>query len=150
MVVEVNLVEEPSSHPLPWAKTALGPREASQYGAALARLSDLALDRPDILFESKECSRQMLSPRNGDWVSLKRVVRYLLGKPRLVWRFVRQDKPKFFAAFSDSNWAGCHDTWKTTSGAFFMHGSHLVNAYSRTPSNSVGGARARRNVGGLG
>ena len=77
----------------------------------------------------------MSSPRNGDWVALKRVVRYLLGKPRLVWRFVWQEKPKFLSAFSDSNWAGCHDTRKSTSGACFMHGSHLVKAYSRTQSN---------------
>jgi hypothetical protein len=77
----------------------------------------------------------MSSPRNGDWVALKRVVRYLLGKPRLVWRFVWQEKPNFLSAFSDSNWAGCHDTRKSTSGACFMHGSHLVKAYSRTQSN---------------
>ena len=79
----------------------------------------------------------MSSPRNGDWVALKRVARYLLGKPRLVWRFVWQDKPKFLSAFSDSNSAGCHDTRKSRSGACFMHGSHLVKAYSRTQRNIV-------------
>jgi hypothetical protein len=73
--------------------------------------------------------------RNGDWVALTRVVRYLLGKPRLVWKFGWQEKPKFISAFSDSNWAGCHDTRKSTSGACFMHGSHLIKAYSRTHSN---------------
>jgi hypothetical protein len=77
----------------------------------------------------------MSSPRNGGWVSLKRVVRYLLGKPRLVWRFVWQDAPKCVSALSDSNWAGCHDTRKSTSGACIMHGSHLIKAYSRTQSN---------------
>ena len=77
----------------------------------------------------------MSSFRNSDWVALKRVVRYVLGKPRLVWRFVWQDKPKFLSAFSDSSWVGCHDTRKSTSVACFMHGSHLVKAYSRTQSN---------------
>ena len=77
----------------------------------------------------------MSSPRNGDWAALKRVVRYLLGKPRLVWKFKWQEPPKFVSAFSDSNWAGCHDTRKSTSGACFMHGSHLIKAYSRTQSN---------------
>ena len=56
-------------------------------------------------------------------------------RPRLVWRIVWQDKPKFLAAFSDSSWAGCHDTRKSTSAACFMHGSHLVKAYSCTQSN---------------
>ena len=34
------------------------------------------------------CSRRMSASRNGDWVALKGAVRCLLGKPRLVWRFV--------------------------------------------------------------
>ena len=67
--------------------------------------------------------------------SIKRVVRYLIGRPRLVWRFVWQEAPKFISAFSDSNWAGCHDTRKSTTGACLMHGSHLVKAFSRTQSN---------------
>ena len=37
--------------------------------------------------------------------------------------------------FSDSNWAGCHDTRKSTSGAAILHGSHLIKAYGRTQSN---------------
>ena len=57
MVVEVNLAEEPSSQPLSWEETVWGPRIASEYRAASARLKYLALDRPDILFVSKECSR---------------------------------------------------------------------------------------------
>ena len=96
--LQVNLAEEPGSQPLSWKETTLCPREASEYRAASASLNDLALDRPDILFASKECSRRMSSPRNGDWVALKRVVRYLLGKPRLVWRLVWQEKPKFLSA----------------------------------------------------
>ena len=48
MVGEVNLAEDPSSQPLSWEETTLGPREASEYRAALARLNYLALDRPDI------------------------------------------------------------------------------------------------------
>ena len=128
MIVEFNSAEDPSSQPLSWEETVLGPREEREYRAASARLNYLALDRPDMLFASKECSRRMSSPRNGDWVALKRVVRYLLGKPRFVWRFVWQDNPQCLSALSGSNWAGCHDTRKSASGACFMHGSHLVKA----------------------
>ena len=131
MIVEVNLSEDPSAQPASWEGMELSLREASEHrAAAAARLNYLAMDRPDILFASKECSRRMSSPRNGDWTALKRVVRYLLGKPRLVWRYTWQEKPKFLSAFSDSNWAGCHDTRKSTSGACFMHGAHLIKAYS--------------------
>ena len=112
VIVEVNLAEVPTAEATPWEDVELCPREASEYRAAAARLNYLALDRPDILFASKECSRRMSAPRNGDWTALKRVVRYLIGRPRLVWKFVWQDAPKFLSAFSDSNWAGCHDTRK--------------------------------------
>ena len=135
VIVEVNLSEDPSAQPASWEDMELSPREASEYRVAAARLNYLAMGRPDILFASKECSRRMSSQRNGDWTALKRVVRYLFRKPRLVWQFVWQKKPKFRSAFSDSNWAGCHDTRKSTSGACFMHGAHLIKAYSRTQSN---------------
>ena len=91
MVVEINMVEEPSAQPLSWKETELGPQEASEYRAAAARLNYVALDRPDILLASKKLSRRMSAPRNVDWIALKRVVRYLLGRPRLVWKFVWQD-----------------------------------------------------------
>ena len=98
MIVEVHLAEEPSAQPLFWEETVLGPREASEYRAATARLNYLALDRPDILVASKECSRRISAPRNGDWTALKRVARYLVGKPRLVWRFVWQRSPESISA----------------------------------------------------
>ena len=43
--------------------------------------------------------------------------------------------PGSVSVFSDSNWAGCLDSRKSTSGACVVHGSHLVKAYSRTQSN---------------
>ena len=90
---------------------------------------------PTSCFQARSAREGCRRPRNGELVALERVVRYLLGKPRMVWRFVWQDTPKFLSAFSDSNWAGCHDTRKSTSGACFMHGSHLLKAYSYTQSN---------------
>ena len=58
-----------------------------------------------------------------------------IGQAEACLSVVWQEKPNFLSAFNDSNWAGCHDTRKSTSGACFMHGSHLVKAYSRTQSN---------------
>ena len=77
----------------------------------------------------------MSKPLNGDWEALKRLGRYLLSKPRIVHMFRWQDEPKFLSAFSDSNWAGCHKTRKSTSGACFMNGAHLIKAYSKTQAN---------------
>eukprot|EP00971_Amphidinium_carterae_P114607 2270587-Amphidinium_carterae.1 len=63
--------------------------------------------RLEIQFAAKEVARQMANPCASGWESLKRVVRYLLGKPRAVVRYYRQDAPKFLDICSDSNFAGC-------------------------------------------
>ena len=77
----------------------------------------------------------MACPQNGDWAAIKRIGRYLLSRPRVVHLFRWQDQPDGLTAYSDSNWAGCLRTRKSTSGACFMHGSHLIRAYSKTQSN---------------
>ena len=100
----------------------------------MARLNYLSLDRSDILFASKQCCRHMASPRQGDWQLVKGVVRYLFGRPRVLWRFPWQQQPKFMSVVSDSNWAGCHAMRKSTSGATINHESHTIKAYSRTRS----------------
>ena len=107
MSVEIHMTKEASAQPLSWDETELGPREASKYRADAALLNYLALDRPDILFASGDCSRRMSDPRNGDWARIKRVVRFILGKPRLVWKFLWQDALKLVSASSDSNLRRC-------------------------------------------
>ena len=77
----------------------------------------------------------MSSPKNGDWEAFKRLGRYLLSRPRVVHLYKWQDEPAYLSAFSDSNWAGCHKTRKSTSGACFMNGTHLIKSYSKTQAN---------------
>ena len=120
--------EEPEEEELPAA-------DATSFGAIAARCNFLAIDRPDLMYAAKECSRKMAKPQNGDWSALKRIGRYLIYRPRVVHKFVWQERPEGLSAYSDSNWAGCHETRKSTSGACFMYGSHLLKAYSRTQSN---------------
>ena len=60
------------------------------YRSAAMRCSDLAQDRPDVCYPTKEIARDMAAPDEAAWTALKRIVRYLLGHKRLVWTFVRQ------------------------------------------------------------
>ena len=46
-----------------------------------------------------------------------------------------QDEPNTITVYSDSDWAGCRETRKSTSGACFFHGDHLIKAYSKTQAN---------------
>ena len=63
---------------------------------------------------------------------LKRLGRCLLGVPRLVQWFRRQPPPKRIKAFSDSDFAGCLRTRRSSSCAVLMHGTHMLKLISST------------------
>ena len=107
-------------------------KEASEYRALAARANYLAQDRSDIAFAAKECCRGMALPTRGDLRRLRRLARYLLAVPRVVWKFGWQRVESVVMAFSDSDWAGCRRTARSTSGGVLMRGSHCLRAYSVT------------------
>ena len=76
-----------------------------KYQSICARTNFLALDRMDIQYASKECCRAMSKPALKDWAKLKRLGRYLVGKPRLVYSYPFQEEIKVVTAFSDASWA---------------------------------------------
>ena len=75
--------EEPST----WEDQPMELNEASLYMAVVARVNFLSQDRAELLFASKECSRYMSQPCNGDWTALKRIGKFLKGCPRVVCLF---------------------------------------------------------------
>ena len=64
-----------------------------------------------------------------------RIARYLVGKPRLVWRFDMQGSVGVVEAFSDGNWAGCRTSRKSTSGGSLMLGCHTIKHWSSTQTS---------------
>ena len=65
----------------------LSESEKTTFRALAARANYLSLDRPDIQYAAKELCRSFASPTRRDHTKLRRLVRYLLGRPRLVWTF---------------------------------------------------------------
>ena len=63
---------------------------------------------------------------------MKRVGRYLIEKPRLVWRFAWQAPVQVIEVFADANFAGCKAIRKSTSGGALMIGSHCIKTWSKT------------------
>ena len=57
--------------------------EVWRYRCVVARANNLAQDRPDIRFTVKELCRKMSKPNLNDWRALKKLCRYLRGRPRL-------------------------------------------------------------------
>ena len=109
----------------------LEPMEARRYRAVAARLNYLAPDRVDIQFAVKEAARVMSKPRRSHWALLAKIGRYLIGRPRVIARFPWQSPRAIVTTFTDSDWAGCSRTSKSTSGGIVTAGEHTLKTYSR-------------------
>ena len=144
LIKQLNLegakaVKSPMEDPRPWEEQEneepLMGREATDYRALAARANYLALDRPDIAFAAKECCRGMAKPTRGDMRSVRRLARYLIGVPRMVWKFDWQLPEAVITMYTDSDWAGCRRTARSTSGGVACRGSHCIKSYSVTQKN---------------
>ena len=109
-------------------------QESTRYRAIVARAVYLAQDRTDIGFATKELARKMSKPRVKDWASLKRMARYLIGRERSVVRYDYQDAQDTVEVWVDTDYAGCKETRKSTSGGVMMIGGHTVKGWSNTQS----------------
>ena len=86
----------------------------------------------DTQFAIKEVCRVMANPTVGHWRQWKRLGRYLRGRPRAVTKFLFQNRLCQIDGLSDSDWAGCRRTARSTSGGATMFGHHLLKSWSAT------------------
>ena len=100
--------------------------------ALAARANYLALDRADMQFAAKEVCRGMASPTRGDLRKLKRLARFLIQHPRVVWIFGPQPPVSELTVYSDSDWAGCRRTARSTSGGAILRGAHCLRSWATT------------------
>ena len=94
----------------------------------------MALDDPRIAFASKLISQGMAKPTEEGEARIKRALRFMRGWPVCEWGFGWQDMPTHLVGYSDSDWAGCPRTRRSTSGGGIMMGDHLLTHWSRTQS----------------
>ena len=106
--------------------------EAGWFRGAAARANYLAQDRFDLAFAAKELCRRMAVPRKSDLAAFRRLARYVLAVPRLVQCFRWQEPVKEFVVFTDTDFAGCPRTRRSTNGGAIMRGAHLIKHYSKT------------------
>ena len=107
--------------------------QETPYRAVSARANYLAADRPECQFSAKELCRWMSTPHASGLAGLKRLGRYLEGRRRLVFKYPWQSAD-LIDTYSDTDWAGCVRTRKSTSGGCLMLGSHLIKSWSTTQS----------------
>ena len=104
---------------------------ATSYRAVVARMNFLSQDRADLQYAVKEVSRWMSAPRKNDWCAVKRISRYLEANPRVTVWYPWQAQPSELTAFTDTDWAGCRNSRKSTSGGVILHGCHLIKSWSK-------------------
>jgi hypothetical protein len=61
---------------------------------------------------------------------MKRLLRYLKGVPRAVLHYGYQERPDAIVTWTDSDFAGCEKSRKSTSAGVVMLGTHLIKSWS--------------------
>ena len=110
----------------------LNETEATQFRALAARANYLSMDRTECSFATKELCRFFATPTRTGVEQLKRLARYLVGAPRLVWEFHYQDEAADRVTYVDTDFGGCHVTRRSTSGGAATRGNHLIKHWSTT------------------
>ena len=112
----------------------LDPSSATRYRALAAKANYLAMDRADVQYATKEVSRDMSAPSSVSWSRLKQLARYLVRYPRTSWHFRRTPRAQLDSidVFSDSDWAACVASRKSTSGGVISWGGTAVKTWSST------------------
>nr|GEX31015.1 hypothetical protein [Tanacetum cinerariifolium] len=82
--------------------------------------------RPDIMFVVCACAHFQVTPKASHLHAVKRIFRYLKGKPRLgLW--YPKDSPFNLVAYLDSDYAGASLDRKSTTGGFQFLGCRLIS-----------------------
>nr|GEZ86366.1 uncharacterized mitochondrial protein AtMg00810-like [Tanacetum cinerariifolium] len=85
------------------------------YRSMIGSLMYLTSSRPDIMFVVNACARFQVTPKASHLYVVKRIFRYLKGKPHLgLW--YPKDSPFDLVAYSDSDYAGASLDRKSTTG----------------------------------
>ena len=109
----------------------LSPAETTRHGALTATANFLAIDRGDIVYCAKELTRHMATPA-ADWEKVVRSERYLKNGPSVRLWYTFQETPRQLEQFSDTDWAGCRRTRRSSTGRHTVAGSHIIKMWCKT------------------
>ncbi|GJU64764.1 putative ribonuclease H-like domain-containing protein [Tanacetum coccineum] len=85
------------------------------YRSMIGSLMYLTASRPDIMFAVCACARFQVTPKTSHLLAVKRIFRYLKGKPTLSLWYSR-DSSFELVAYTDSDYAGATQDRKSTTG----------------------------------
>ncbi|GJQ92039.1 putative ribonuclease H-like domain-containing protein [Tanacetum coccineum] len=96
------------------------------YRSMIGSLMYLTASRPDILFAVCACSRFQVTPKTSYLNAVKRIFRYLKGKPKLGLWYPRVSSFDL-EAYSDSDYARANLDMKSTTGGCQLLGRRLIS-----------------------
>ncbi|GJV89653.1 putative ribonuclease H-like domain-containing protein [Tanacetum coccineum] len=113
-----------ASTPIETQKPLVKDEEASDvdvhlYRSMIGSLMYLTASRPDIMFAVCACSRFQVTPKSSHLSAVKRIFRYLKGKPKLGLWYPRVSSFDL-ESYSDSDYAGANLDRKSTTGAEYV------------------------------
>ena len=108
--------------------------ETTMFRAVAARLNYLSRDRLDITFATMKLCSKMSWLDAQDLKNMKRVGRFLVGRPRVGCLFEWQAHPSALHALADADWAGDKQSRKSVSGSMILHGKHLIKVWTKQQS----------------
>jgi hypothetical protein len=73
----------------------------------------------------------MAAPTQRHLRRLKRIGRYLLGRPRAECLYPWQEQTRVLDSYTDSDWAGDKVSRKSTSAGCLMRGSHCIKTWAK-------------------
>ena len=104
--------------------------DPSLYKSVVGSLMYLTATRPDMMHVVSLISRFMEKPKDAHWQAAKRILRYVKGTKRFGILYTSSECLDLFG-YTDSDWAGSVDDWKSTSGYIFHMGSGAISWASK-------------------
>nr|GEY98580.1 hypothetical protein [Tanacetum cinerariifolium] len=106
------------------------PVDATKYRSMIGALMYLTSSRPDIVHATCVCARYQDQPIEKHLKEVKSIFRYLRGTVNMSLWYMK-DSGFELTGFSDADYAGCKDTFKSTSNGAQFLGEKLVSYSSK-------------------
>ena len=100
--------------------------EPSYFRSLAGKLQYLTLTRPDLQFSVNYICQKMHQPSISDFALLKRILRYVKGTFDMGVS-IKESTTSTLVCYSDSDWAGCKDTRRSTGVFCTMLGSNVIS-----------------------
>ncbi|XP_071689115.1 uncharacterized mitochondrial protein AtMg00810-like [Rutidosis leptorrhynchoides] len=100
-------------------------KDPTYFRSLAGALQYLTFTRPDIAYAVQQVCLHMHDPRDIHMLAIKRIIRYIKGTVHMGLHMTRSKKHEL-VSYTDSDWGGCLDTRRSTSGYCVFLGDNLI------------------------